>query len=50
MARDLSVQGADVVAAASQEIERIARSVEDSAVVIAALVIVVRIFTDKQQE
>ncbi|MBL8433886.1 MAG: methyl-accepting chemotaxis protein [Zoogloea sp.] len=37
VARDLSVQGADVVAAASQEIERIARSVEDSAVVIAAL-------------
>ena len=37
VARDLSVQGADVVAAASREIERIARSVEDSAVVIAAL-------------
>jgi methyl-accepting chemotaxis protein len=37
VARELSVQGAQVVTSASQEIERIARSVEDSARVITAL-------------
>ena len=37
VARDLSVKGAEVVSSASREIEQIARSVEDSAKVIAAL-------------
>ncbi|MCE1185517.1 MAG: methyl-accepting chemotaxis protein [Rhodocyclales bacterium] len=37
VARELSVQGAQVVTSASREIERIARSVEDSARVITAL-------------